>query len=177
MDYLIDTHKILFRFRFVLSSQPTPATLYLAKRCKWAGKEEIAKLGHIEVCPKAMELTETIAERIASDGGGALIIDYGQNGVVSDSLQVCCLAIASFGSLLLFERCKLLVLFITFPKFNLLQAIRKHKFVNILDDPGSADLSAYVDFASIRHSAEEVSGAPSHHSESFTIIFPWIRLK
>ncbi|ONI19326.1 hypothetical protein PRUPE_3G272300 [Prunus persica] len=116
-------------FRFVLSSQPTPATLYLAKRCKWAGKEEIAKLGHIEVCPKAMELTETIAERIASDGGGALIIDYGQNGVVSDSLQ----------------------------------AIRKHKFVNILDDPGSADLSAYVDFASIRHSAEEVSGEVSVH--------------
>ncbi|KAL6007222.1 hypothetical protein ACLOJK_032718 [Asimina triloba] len=34
-------------------------------------------------------------------------------------------------------------------------AIRKHKFVNILDDPGSSDLSAYVDFASIRHSAKE----------------------
>jgi len=39
-----------------------------------------------------------------------------------------------------------------------LQAIRKHKFVNILDDPGSADLSAYVDFPSIKHSAEEASG-------------------
>ncbi|KAM0955123.1 hypothetical protein ACFX2A_024045 [Malus domestica] len=116
-------------FRFVLSSQPTPATLYLAKRCKWAGNEEIAKLQHIEVCPKAMELTQTIAERVASDGGGALIIDYGLNGVVSDSLQ----------------------------------AIRKHQFVNILDDPGSADLSAYVDFASIRHSAEEISGEVSVH--------------
>ncbi|KAH0973322.1 hypothetical protein GBA52_025478 [Prunus armeniaca] len=42
-------------------------------------------------------------------------------------------------------------------------AIRKHKFVNILDDPGSADLSTYVDFASIRHSAEEVSGEVSVH--------------
>lgn len=40
-----------------------------------------------------------------------------------------------------------------------MQAIRKHKFVNLLDNPGSADLSAYVDFASIRHSAEEASGA------------------
>jgi len=39
-----------------------------------------------------------------------------------------------------------------------MQAIRKHKFVNLLDDPGSADLSAYVDFASIRHSAEEALG-------------------
>lgn len=43
------------------------------------------------------------------------------------------------------------------------QAIRKHKFINILDNPGSADLSAYVDFASIRHSAEEVSGMVIHH--------------
>lgn len=39
-----------------------------------------------------------------------------------------------------------------------MQAIRKHKFVHILDDPGSADLSAYVDFASIRHSAQGISG-------------------
>ncbi|KAJ9135191.1 hypothetical protein P3X46_032400 [Hevea brasiliensis] len=110
-------------FRFVLSPQPTPATLYLMKRCKWAAIEEIDKLNHIEVCAKGMDMTHTIAKRISSDGGGALIIDYGLNGVVSDSLQ----------------------------------AIRKHKFVNILDNPGSADLSAYVDFASIRHSAEEVS--------------------
>ncbi|GFY87054.1 NADH dehydrogenase ubiquinone complex I, assembly factor-like protein [Actinidia rufa] len=93
------------------------------KRYKWAATEEIAKLDQIEVCPRAMELTQTIAKRISSDGGGALIIDYGFNGVVSDSLQ----------------------------------AIRKHKFVDILDNPGTADLSAYVDFASVRHSAEEVS--------------------
>lgn len=115
-------------FRFVLSPQPTPATLYLMKRCKWAAPEEIEKLSHIEVCPKAMDLTHAIADRISCDGGGALIIDYGLNGVVSDSLQ----------------------------------AIRKHKFINILDDPGSADLSAYVDFASIRHSAEEVSDISVH---------------
>ena len=63
------------------------------KRCKWAATEEIAKLDHIEVCPKAMELTQTIVDRISSDGGGALIIDYGLNGVVSDSLQVCYLAV------------------------------------------------------------------------------------
>ncbi|KAH1224310.1 Protein arginine methyltransferase NDUFAF7, mitochondrial [Glycine max] len=44
-----------------------------------------------------------------------------------------------------------------------MQAIRKHKFVNLLDNPGSADLSAYVDFASIRHSAEEASGEVSVH--------------
>lgn len=40
----------------------------------------------------------------------------------------------------------------------IMQAIRKHKFVDILDNPGSADLSAYVDFPCVRHSAVEVSG-------------------
>ncbi|KQK08487.1 protein arginine methyltransferase NDUFAF7, mitochondrial [Brachypodium distachyon] len=116
-------------FRFVLSPQPTASLLFLSKRCQWASSEELEKVEQIEVCPKAMEITEQIADRISSDGGGALIIDYGKNGIVSDSLQ----------------------------------AIRKHKFVHILDDPGSADLSAYVDFASIRHSAEEVSDDISVH--------------
>ncbi|RZC87510.1 hypothetical protein C5167_036051 [Papaver somniferum] len=116
-------------FRFVLSQQPTPATLYLMKRCTWATKEDIAKLDQIEICLKGMDLTQTIAKRIGSDGGGALIIDYGSDGIVSDSLQ----------------------------------AIRKHKFVDILDDPGSADLSAYVDFASIRNSAKEASEEVSVH--------------
>ncbi|KAH6792067.1 NADH dehydrogenase ubiquinone complex I [Perilla frutescens var. hirtella] len=115
-------------FRFVLSPQPTPATLYLAQRCKWAKAEEIAKVNQIEVCPKAIDLTQEIANRIAVDGGGALIIDYGLNGIVSDSLQ----------------------------------AIRKHKFVDILDDPGSADLSAYVDFEAIRRSAEEIPDVTVH---------------
>lgn len=50
--------------------------------------DEVAKLEHIEVCPKAMELTQTIAKRISSDGGGALLIDYGLDGIVSNSLQV-----------------------------------------------------------------------------------------
>lgn len=117
-------------FRFVLSPHPTPATaLYLTKRFQWASREEISQVEQIEVCPKAMELTEQIAKRIGSDGGGALIIDYGKSGIISDSLQ----------------------------------AIRKHKFVGILDDPGSADLSAYVDFASIKHSAEETSENVSVH--------------
>ncbi|XP_020106330.1 protein arginine methyltransferase NDUFAF7, mitochondrial isoform X1 [Ananas comosus] len=116
-------------FQFVLSRHPSPSLLYLSKRCKWASAAEVEQFEHIEVCPKAMELTEQIAKRISLDGGGALIIDYGKNGIVSDSLQ----------------------------------AIRKHKFVHILDDPGSADLSAYVDFASIRHSAEEVSENISVH--------------
>lgn len=89
-DYYVDFTSIssLVRFRVVLSPQPTPARLYLMKRCKWAETTDMTKLDQIEICPKAMDLTQSIAKRISSDGGGALIIDYGLNGVVSDSLQV-----------------------------------------------------------------------------------------
>lgn len=60
-----------------MSPHPTASLIYLAKRCGWASSEELEKIEHIEVCPKAMELTEQIADRISSDGGGALINDYG----------------------------------------------------------------------------------------------------
>lgn len=35
------------------------------------------------------------------------------------------------------------------------QAIRNHKFVHILDNPGFADLSAHVDFSAVRKAVEE----------------------
>ncbi|KAJ0077307.1 hypothetical protein Patl1_36053 [Pistacia atlantica] len=77
-------------FHYVLSPQPTLATLFLVKRCKSAVAEEQEKLEHIE-------------------------------------------------------------------------AIWKHKFVNIFDNPRIADLSAYVDFASVGHFVEEASGAEPCH--------------
>jgi len=45
------------------------------------------------------------------------------------------------------------------PLFDTLQAIRTHEFVEILDRPGSADLSAYVDFGALDIAAGK-SGAP-----------------
>uniref|UniRef100_A0A0D6R0S9 Protein arginine methyltransferase NDUFAF7 n=1 Tax=Araucaria cunninghamii TaxID=56994 RepID=A0A0D6R0S9_ARACU len=124
-EKLIDIAEDSDGFRFVLSPEPTAATkLYLAKRIKRLSLDEISKLEHVEVCPQAIELTKNIGKRVELDGGGALIIDYGQNGVISDSLQ----------------------------------AIRNHKFVHVLDDPGTADLSDYVDFAYVRHVVEEMTG-------------------
>ncbi|KAG6602479.1 Protein arginine methyltransferase NDUFAF7, mitochondrial, partial [Cucurbita argyrosperma subsp. sororia] len=95
------------KLKFVPSPEPTPATIFLMKRYKYSSNEEIANVHQIEICPKALELTQAITRRISSDGGGALTIDYGLNGVVSDSLQ----------------------------------AIRKHTFVDILDNPG--DVAVY----------------------------------
>ncbi|KAL2636320.1 hypothetical protein R1flu_007799 [Riccia fluitans] len=111
-------------FRFVLSPRPTTASRrYLTKRLSWATEEEKANLDHVEVCPLSFKYTSTIAKRISEDGGGALIIDYGDDGIIKDSLQ----------------------------------AIRKHKFTPVLEDPGLADLSAHVDFRAIRHAATEAA--------------------
>ncbi|PWA73013.1 S-adenosyl-L-methionine-dependent methyltransferase MidA [Artemisia annua] len=134
----------LFRFCVVLSPQPRPATLYLLKRCK---TEELKKLEHVEFCLKAMDLTQSIAKRISSDGGGALIIDYGLDRIVSDSLQIVAFCPLAFMS-------RMASAHISWIPF--LQAIRKHNFVDMLDDPGSTDLIVYVDFPVIRHSAEEI---------------------
>lgn len=40
----------------------------------------------------------------------------------------------------------------------MVQAIRKHEFVDVLQGPGSADLSAYVDFSALKHTVEEAAG-------------------
>lgn len=115
-------------FRFVLAPKPTPASnLFLRKRLKWAGRLE--KNTQVEVCPGGLKIAADIAKRVGEDGGGALIIDYGENRLVQDSLQ----------------------------------AIRSHKFVNVLDGPGTADLSAYVDFPALSHSVQDAkSGATAY---------------
>ncbi|MBI3677273.1 MAG: SAM-dependent methyltransferase [Proteobacteria bacterium] len=73
-----------------------------------------------ELSPAASALGEEIARVVVSQGGGALIVDYGHNGT-------------GFG--------------------ETLQAVREHRFANILDEPGEADLSAHVDFASLARAA------------------------
>ena len=75
--------------RFVLSPTPTTASkLYLTKRFKWASLQEKAELNQVEVCPQAMTMAHEIAKRVGKDGGGALVIDYGEDKMISDSLQV-----------------------------------------------------------------------------------------
>ena len=76
--------------RFVLSPQPTTANkLYLTRRMRWASLQEKAEIEHVEVCPQAMKVTAEIAKRVGEDGGGALIVDYGDDKIIADSLQVC----------------------------------------------------------------------------------------
>eukprot|EP00850_Spirogloea_muscicola_P020329 SM000212S06922 [mRNA] locus=s212:103536:106650:- [translate_table: standard] len=130
-----------YSFRYVLSNGPSTATrLYLPGRLKIASLEERARAKQIEVCPGGLKLAADIAKRVGQDGGGALIIDYGEDNLIADSLQAC-------------------------PSHLFLVSVTwKHEFVHLFDEPGSADLSAYVDFAALRQAVEEAdAGAQAYH--------------
>ncbi|GBG85840.1 hypothetical protein CBR_g40650 [Chara braunii] len=112
-------------FRCVLSPHPTPAvSLYLKRRLMLMSPEERRHHKQMEVCPAGMKLAVDLAKRVGEDGGAALIIDYGEDHAMADTLQ----------------------------------AIRKHEFVDVLETPGLADLSAYVDFEALRQAVKSSGG-------------------
>ena len=73
-----------------------------------------------ETCPEAEALAAHIGVRLAAQGGGALIIDYG------------------------YARTRAL---------DSLQALRHHASVDPFSDPGTADLTAHVDFTALASAA------------------------
>ena len=74
----------------------------------------------VERAPAREALAAALAARVATDGGAALIIDYGHaRPGIGDTLQ----------------------------------AVKRHRRHGVLDDPGSADLTAHVDFAALAAAA------------------------
>lgn len=83
------------------------------------------------ICPMAEKLGEAIGRRLYRQGGAALFIDYGYDGRAGE---------IALG--------------------DTLQALRDHQPVSVLDDPGSADLTAHVDFAEFARAAELGGAVP-----------------
>ncbi len=79
----------------------------------------------VEVSPTSHNVIGEIGRRVATDGGAALLIDFGPR-------------ISRAG--------------------ETLQAVRQHKAHDILDAPGTADLTAHVDFASLMETAKASGG-------------------
>jgi len=107
------------RFRHVLSQEPAAYDPPAALRD--------APLGSVwETAPAAQAMVHALAERIATHGGGGLIVDYGygQQGC-GESLQ----------------------------------ALRNHQRHDPLADPGTADITAHVDFAALAQSATAAGAA------------------
>jgi NADH dehydrogenase [ubiquinone] 1 alpha subcomplex assembly factor 7 len=75
----------------------------------------------IETCPAAAAVVQDISRRLASQGGAALLVDYGYTEP---------------------------------PGLSTLQAVRAHTKVDPFADPGSADLTALVDFTALAEVAQ-----------------------
>jgi hypothetical protein len=106
-----------------------------------------------------MALAGELAARVARSGGAALVVDYGRDTPYGNSLQVLLGKHFSFSQMLCRTwlaqilskqpyRCTLLWRATLF--FCDAQAIRNHGFVDMLSQPGLADLSARVDFSALR---------------------------
>ena len=88
-----------------------------------------APLGSIvETSPASVGVIRALGKRLASQGGAALIIDYGYDGPALGET---------------------------------LQAVRGHRYANPFDAPGTVDLSAHVDFATLG-AAATLLGAAVH---------------
>ena len=114
----------------VVTLAPDSEALGLAANstiCADAAALGVAPAGAIvERAPARDALAAALAARIATDGGAALIIDYGhaQPGI-GDTLQ----------------------------------AVKRHRRHGVLDDPGSADLTARVDFSALAAAARGAGAA------------------
>ena len=73
----------------------------------------------LEYSPRLSYFINKISEHINAFGGAALIIDYGKDNAIGDTLQ----------------------------------AVKNHKPVEVLEEPGECDLSAWVDFSAIKQAA------------------------
>ena len=74
----------------------------------------------IETSPASVAIARSLAQRLAAQGGAALVIDYGYEGpAIGDTLQ----------------------------------AVSDHQFANPFEAPGSRDLTAHVDFATLAAAA------------------------
>jgi NADH dehydrogenase [ubiquinone] 1 alpha subcomplex assembly factor 7 len=105
-------------------SPPTPAAAVLVPEALRHGP-----LGSlVEVSPAALGIAADLGRRLGTQGGAALIIDYGHGESRAGAS---------------------------------LQAVRRHAPHAVLEDPGSADLAAHVDFAVIARAAADM-GAGVH---------------
>ena len=89
----------------------------------------------VEQAPAREALAASLATRVGTEGGAALIIDYGH------------------------ERCGI---------GDSLQAAKRHRRHDVLEDPGAADLTAHVDFSSLGTASRQAGASvfgPVHQGD------------
>jgi NADH dehydrogenase [ubiquinone] 1 alpha subcomplex assembly factor 7 len=112
----IDKSTVHKSLRFVLAPGPTFSSSVYTRNLPQDGT-----LTKAEISPSLLVAGEEISQRIYNDGGSALIVDYGEDGL----------------------------------KELTLRAFKDHKPADLLSDLGCADLTADVDFSSLRRIADK----------------------
>jgi len=124
------------QYRFVRSPYGDAAQALIPEAVRAAPREGVPEGSVYEVCPQALSLARTLAEHIASQGGAALMIDYGYEGGKPGH----------------------------FPPLGSLQALHRHHRADPLLWPGLSDLTAHVDFAAFAQAATEGDLATRVHA-------------
>lgn len=119
------------KFKYVLSNKDTLASKLLINYKETRDNIEISK--------ESISIVKHLAERIEENGGIALIADYGHNGEGTDTFRV---------------RYFLITNCVHIYYYQLFQAFKDHKLHDPLFEPGSADLTADVDFNLLKSVAE-----------------------
>lgn len=109
--------------------------------------QEENKRNHFEVSPQTGIIMEQISLRLEENGGFALIIDYGHEGEKTDTFRVT-------EKFIIQDLIHILHLLHAFTyiyiHFNFLKAFSQHSLHDPLIEPGTADLTADVDFSYLR---------------------------
>ncbi|GJD07229.1 NADH dehydrogenase [ubiquinone] complex I, assembly factor 7 [Galdieria sulphuraria] len=127
-----------FHFRYVLSGGSTTASRVFLDflgyhRNERGDIEDSVMRDGVELSPQSLSIVQSITTRLTQSSGAFLVIDYGANQHINDSLR----------------------------------AIRSHEFVPVLREPGEADLSADVNFLSLRKAYEQTPALKKSQGNSF----------
>ncbi|KAA0201723.1 hypothetical protein HAZT_HAZT008879, partial [Hyalella azteca] len=135
--------------RYILSRAATPASKLYA--------QDLDGRDTAEVCPDAALVVKAVAERITAKGGALLVVDYGHTGTRGDTFRVrgavgcvvlwsawCCGVRGAVGCVVLWGAwcCG---------------AFRAHRQQHPLWAPGTADLTADVDFSLLKKALPETA--------------------
>jgi len=128
--------------RFVLAPGPTPASEGYA-----ALLPPSAEGGHGEVCPEGLVIVRELAARVRAHGGAALVADYGDVAIRRHTLRVSVhveeIVLGASSHHPVSSECY------HFRDISP-QGFKQHHLHDVLVDPGTADLTADVDFGAFK---------------------------
>ena len=136
--------------RFVLAPAPTPAS---AAYTNLLPPPPLAEGEQGEVCPEGLVAVEELAMRVKESGGAALIADYGDMEIRRHTLRVSACHPLSCSTHHLLPSCNLVVVILSLGDLLFLQGFKQHQLHDVLEAPGTTDLTTDVNFGAFKRAA------------------------